>query len=137
MIQVISPISLKLGQFKVSILKLKIQKWFAFWNFPGGDRAPPLSFLVGRAEILLLQSPKVESRSGKVMRQFILLLNTNKYPYFGILLEKSQFIWLYWRQPGTSEIDSCHAIRHEMTKYLIFRLKKSPMSNVYLANDLP
>ena len=43
-IQIISPISLKLGQFKVSILKLKILKWFAFWNFPGGDRAPPLLF---------------------------------------------------------------------------------------------
>ena len=43
-IQVISPISLKLGRFKVSILKLKILKWFTFWNFPGGDRPPPLLF---------------------------------------------------------------------------------------------
>ena len=43
-IQVISPISLKLGRFKVSILKLKILKRFTFFNFPGGDRPPPLLF---------------------------------------------------------------------------------------------
>ena len=45
-IQVISPISLKLGQFKVSIFKLKVLKWFTFWNFPGRGRPPPLLYLV-------------------------------------------------------------------------------------------
>ena len=44
MIQVISPISLKLGQFKVSILKLRILKWLTAWDFPGEDRAPPYFF---------------------------------------------------------------------------------------------
>ena len=122
-IQVISPISLKLGRFKVSFLKLKILKWFTFWNFPGGDRPPPLLFLVWRTEILLLQAPKEESCSAKGMHQFMLLLDTQKYTYFGILLEKFQFIWMYWRQSGTSEIYPCHAIRHELTKYLIFRSK--------------
>ena len=43
-IQVMSPISLKLGRFKVSILKLKILKWFTFWNFLGGDRPPSSLF---------------------------------------------------------------------------------------------
>ena len=64
-IQVISPILLKLDRFKVSILKLKILKWFTFWNFPGGDRPTPILFLVWRTNILLLQAPKGESCSAK------------------------------------------------------------------------
>jgi len=124
-IQVISPISLKLGRFKVSILKLKILKWFTFWNFPGGDRPPPLLFLVWRTEILLLQAPKEESCSAKGMHQFMLLLDTQKYTYFGILLEKFQFIWMYWRQSGTSEIYPCHAIHHELTNEQHLSYKRS------------
>ena len=36
----ISPISVKLCQFKGSTPKLKNTKWFLFWFFPGGDRPP-------------------------------------------------------------------------------------------------
>ena len=36
----ISPISVKLCQFKGSTPKLKKTKWFLFWFFPGGDRPP-------------------------------------------------------------------------------------------------
>ena len=37
----ISPISMKLCQFKGSTPKLKMAEWFLFWLFPGGDRPPP------------------------------------------------------------------------------------------------
>ena len=37
----ISPISMKLCQFKGSTPKLKKTNWFLFWFFPGGDRPPP------------------------------------------------------------------------------------------------
>ena len=37
----ISPISLKLCQFKGSTSKLKKTNRFLFWFFPGGDRPPP------------------------------------------------------------------------------------------------
>ena len=57
-IQVISPISLKLGRFKVSILKLKILKWFTFWNFPGADRPPPLLFLCKGRKLSSLKHQK-------------------------------------------------------------------------------
>ena len=36
-------------------------------------------------------------------RTFILLLYKNNYTYFGILLERFQFIGMYWRESGTSE----------------------------------
>jgi len=42
--QAISPISMKLGQFKGITQKLKIPKWFTFWIQPGGVRPPPLIF---------------------------------------------------------------------------------------------
>ena len=41
----ISPISVKLCQFKGSTPKLKKTKWFLFWFFPGGDRPPSPVFL--------------------------------------------------------------------------------------------
>ena len=37
----ISPISMKLCQFKGSTSKLKKTNRFLFWFFPGGDRPPP------------------------------------------------------------------------------------------------
>ena len=37
----ISPISMKLCQFKGSTPKLKKTNWFLFWFFLGGDRQPP------------------------------------------------------------------------------------------------
>ena len=36
----ISPISMKLCQFRGSTPKLKKTDWFLFWFFPGGDRPP-------------------------------------------------------------------------------------------------
>ena len=39
--QAISPISMKLGQFKGLNQKLKNPKWFTFWIQPGGVRPPP------------------------------------------------------------------------------------------------
>ena len=47
----ISPISVKFGQFKGSIPKLKKTNWFLFWFFPGRDRQPPRFFLVFTREI--------------------------------------------------------------------------------------
>ena len=41
MLHAISPISMKLCQFKGSTPKLKKTDWFLFWFFPGGDRPPP------------------------------------------------------------------------------------------------
>ena len=41
----ISPISMKLCQFKGSTSKLKKTNGFLFWFFPGGDRPPPPVFL--------------------------------------------------------------------------------------------
>ena len=38
----ISPISMKLCQFKGSTPKLEKTNWFVFWIFQGGDRPPPL-----------------------------------------------------------------------------------------------
>ena len=40
-LHVISPISMKLCQFKGSTPKLKKTKWFLFSFFPRGDRPPP------------------------------------------------------------------------------------------------
>ena len=40
----ISPISMKLCQFKGSTPKLKNTNRFLFWFFPGGDRPPPPGF---------------------------------------------------------------------------------------------
>ena len=41
----ISPISMKLRQFKGFTLKLKKTNWFLFWFFPEGDRPTPPVFL--------------------------------------------------------------------------------------------
>ena len=41
-LHVISPISVKLCQFKGSTPKLKKTNWFLFWFFPVGDRPPPV-----------------------------------------------------------------------------------------------
>ena len=38
----ISPILIKLCQFKGSTPKLKQTNWFLFWFFPGGDDNPPV-----------------------------------------------------------------------------------------------
>ena len=45
MLHAISPISMKLCQFKGSTSKLKKTNRFLFWFFPGGDRPPPPVFL--------------------------------------------------------------------------------------------
>ena len=41
LLHAISPISVKLGQFKGSTPKLQKTNWFLFWIFLGGDRRPP------------------------------------------------------------------------------------------------
>ena len=45
LLHAISPISMKLGQFKGSTPKLQKTNWFLFWIFLGGDRRPPLVLL--------------------------------------------------------------------------------------------
>ena len=45
LLHAISPISMKLGQFKVSTPKLQKTNGFLFWIFLGGDRRPPLVLL--------------------------------------------------------------------------------------------
>ena len=58
MIQVISPIALKLGQFKVSILKQVLSL-----RISEGRLTTPLGLLVGKIEIVLPQAPKEKAAS--------------------------------------------------------------------------
>ena len=50
-LHVISPISMKLCQFKGSTLRLKQANWFLFWIFPWVDRPLPQFFMVFTKEI--------------------------------------------------------------------------------------
>ena len=60
-------------------------------NFPG-EIEHPLTFLVEKKEIFLLQEPKVEGCSAKGMHQFVLPLDANKYTHIGFLL---LFHWMH------------------------------------------
>ena len=98
-----------------------IETWSFQWNFGifRGEIDHPLTFLVWRTEIILLKAPKADSCCSKGMHHFILLLDTNKYTYFCISLEKFQFVWMYWRQSGTSEIYVTKSVRNwQNTSYL-------------------
>ena len=45
LLHAISPISMKLSQYKGSTLKPRKTNWFRFWIFQGGGRSPPLVLL--------------------------------------------------------------------------------------------
>ena len=85
----ILPVSLKLVQFEVSTLK---SEEVHILEFSGEDREPPLTFLVERIKIFLLQTSKVEGCSAKGVHQFVMTLDKNKYTYIGFLLERFHFI---------------------------------------------
>ena len=88
--------------------------------FPG-EVEHPRTFLVERTETFLLQERKVEGFSVKGMHQFVLPLDANKYTYIGFLL---LFHWMHCHHRGTFQNTPCYAVRHELTKQFIFRLKR-------------
>ena len=51
LLHAISPISMKLCQFKGSTPKLEKTNWFVFWIFQGGDSPPPWIYRTFTMEI--------------------------------------------------------------------------------------
>ena len=108
----ISPISMKLCQFKGSTPKLKMAEWFLFWLFPGGDRPPPPVFSGFHRE--------TASKQVKCMKLSLQLYLTH-YPdslqtYWYILKERMRHVSIYLID-GLS-INSAEQI----TEFLIFSI---------------
>ena len=92
----ILPVSLKLVQFEVSTLKSEEVHILEF----SGEYKSPLTFLVERSEIFLLQTSKVEGCNAKGVHQFVMPLDANKYTYMAFYL--SAFI----------SLDALASVRH-------------------------
>ena len=130
LLHAISPISMKLCQFKGSTPKLEKTNWFVFWIFQGGDRPPPSIYYTFTIEIAW--------NWAKYMKLSIQLYLTycfeSVYTYWYILSEGkgtsvNKFDWPLVNQPRQI---SERVVRHfETFKYLtisrsnIFRFQRA------------
>ena len=78
----ISPISLKLCQFKGSTPKLKKTNWFLFWFLPEGDRPPPPSVFLGFTKEIASKQVKCMKLS---LRWYLTNYSEGLHTYFYIL----------------------------------------------------